>query len=58
MTKDILISIKFFVKNQCGFRKGYNAQYCLLLMIEKMKEALDKNKVCPAVFTDLSKAFD
>ena len=49
---------KFFVKHQCGFRKGYNAQHCLLVMIEKMKEALDKNKVCAAVLTDLSKAFD
>ena len=49
---------KFFVKHQCGFRKGYNAQHCLLVMIEKMKEACDKNKVCAAVLTDLSKAFD
>ena len=49
---------KFFVKYQCGFCKGYNAQHCLLVMIEKMKEARDKNKVCGAVFTNLSKAFD
>ena len=27
-------------------------------MTEKMKEAQDSNKVCAAVFTDLSKAFD
>ena len=27
------------------------------LMIEKMKEARDKNKLCAAVLTDLSKAF-
>ena len=25
-------------KFQCGFRKGYNAQDCLLVMIEKWKE--------------------
>ena len=49
---------KFFVKHQFGFRKGYNEQHCLLVMIEKMKEACDKNKVCAAVLTDLSKAFD
>ena len=49
---------KFFVKHQCGFRNGYNAQDYLLVMIEKMKEARDKNKVCAAVLTDLSKAFD
>ena len=49
---------KFFVKYQCGFRKGYIAQHCLLVMIEKMKEARDKYKVCAAVLSDLSKAFD
>ena len=27
-------------------------------MIEKMRETRDKNKVCAAVLTDLSKAFD
>ena len=49
---------KFFVKHQCGFRRGYIAQHCHLVMIEKMKEARDKNKACAAVLTDLSKAFD
>ena len=48
---------KFFVKH-LRFRNGYNAQQCLLVMIEKIKEARDKNKVCAAVLTDLSKAFD
>ena len=24
-----------FSKYQCGFRKGYNAQYCFMAMIEK-----------------------
>ena len=56
--KCILISINFFVKHQCGFGKGYNVQHRLLVMIEKMKEARDKNKICAAVLTDLSKAFD
>ena len=49
---------KFFVKHQCAFRKGYNAQHCLLVMIEKMKEARHKNEVCAAVLTDPGKAFD
>ena len=49
---------KFFEKHQCRFRKGYNAQHCLLVMIEKMKEARDKNEVCDAVLADLSQAFD
>ena len=29
-------------KYQCGFRQGYNTQHCLLVMIEKWKEILDK----------------
>ena len=44
----IIIYLLFNVlyKHQCSFRKGYNAQNCLLIMIEKMKEACDKSKVC------------
>ena len=34
------------------FREGRSAQHC------PIKEARDSNKVCAAVFTDLSKAFD
>ena len=45
-------------KFQCGFRKGYNLQHCLLLMIDKWKKAVDNNKVLGALLTDLSKAFD
>ena len=33
-------------------------QHCLLVIIEKMKETRDKNKVCATVLTDLNKAFD
>ena len=29
----------------CGFRKGYNTQYCLMVMLEKWKKALDKKKL-------------
>ena len=49
---------KSFPKHQRGFRKGYNGKHCLLVMIEKMKEAQDFNKVCAATLTDLSKVFD
>ena len=45
-------------KYQCGFRQGYNAQYCLLVMGEKWKEALGKGGFSCALLTDLSKAFD
>ena len=28
--------------NQCGFRKGFSSQYCLLVMLEKFKKAIDR----------------
>ena len=43
---------------QCGFRKGYNSQYCLILMLEKWKNCIDKGGSSGALLTDLSKAFD
>ena len=49
---------RFFSKYQCGFRKGYSAQDCLIAMIEKWRKCLDKSGVCGALLTDLSKAFD
>ena len=45
-------------KFQCGFRKGFNAQDCLIVMIEKWKRMLDMGGTCGALLTDLSKAFD
>ena len=44
----------FLSKYQCGFRKGYSAQHCLLSMLEKWKS----RKMFGAHLTDLSKAFD
>ena len=44
--------------NQCGFRKGFNAENCLLVMIEKWRKRLDQGGFCSAPLTDLSKAFD
>ena len=41
-----------------GVRKNHNTQHCLLKMLEKWKEALDKGNFVDAVFMDLSKAFD
>ena len=43
---------------QSGFRKGYNAQSCLLVLIEKWKKAIDKKRSAGFLVTDLSKAFD
>ena len=41
-----------------GFRKNRNTQYCLLKMLEKWNEALDKGNFVASVFMDISKAFD
>ena len=45
-------------KFQCGFRKGYNAQHCLLTMLEKWKTVVDKKGNFGVLLTDLPKAFD
>ena len=43
---------------QCGFRKNYSTQYCLILMLEKWKRAIDNGDAAGALLTDMSKAFD
>ena len=48
---------KFLSKYQCRLRKGYNAQHCLLAIVEKWKKA-DSGNVFGALLTDLSKAFE
>ena len=45
-------------KWQCGFRKSFSTQHCLLVMTEKWWKCLDKGGVNGAILTDLSKAFD
>ena len=47
-----------FLEFQCGFRKGYDTQDCLLVMVVNCKKALDQGKEYGALLTDLSKAFD
>ena len=42
----------------CGYRKGYNAQYALLVMLEKWGISLDNGGYGGGVLMDLSKAFD
>ena len=44
--------------DQCGFRKGYSAQYCLIILIEKWRASVDNNGSAGVLLTDLSKAFD
>ena len=45
-------------KYQCGFRKRYSLQHCLMTMKEKGHESVDKGGAFDALLTDLSKAFD
>ena len=51
------IILTMFSRFQCRFRKGFNAQHCLLLVIEKWREVLDNGGETAAVLTDLSKTF-
>ena len=47
-----------FLNQQCGCRKGYNTQHCLLVMLETWKRSVEKGKVFGTLLTDLLKAFD
>ena len=49
---------KILSKKQCGFRKGYNAQHCLIALIEKWKKSVDNGGAFGALLTDLSNVFD
>ena len=49
---------KLFSKFQYGFRKGFNAQYCLITMIEKWRRSTDGGGQAGALLTEFSKAFD
>ena len=48
----------FFSQCQCGFRKGYSIQQCLLFILGKWKRAVDNGKAFGLLLTDFSKAFD
>ena len=49
---------KILSNYQCGFRKGYSTQHCLLAMLQKLKSCQGQGKSIGALLTDLSKAFD
>ena len=49
---------KLFSKFQFGFRKGFNAQHCLITLIEKWRRSVDGGGQEGALLIDLSKAFD
>ena len=48
----------YLSQDLCGFRKGYNAQSCLIIMLEKWGKALDNLFIAGGLLTDLSKTFD
>ena len=48
----------FLSEKQCGFRKEYSTQHCLVNLLAKWKSSVDKGKTFGALLTDLSKAFD
>ena len=43
-------------KFQCGFRKGYETQHCLLLMLEIWKGATNNNNAFGSSFEGFSKS--
>ena len=49
---------QIFSKLQCGFRKGFSAEQCLIYMIEKWRTYLDTGGHDSALLTDISKPFD
>ena len=49
---------QIFSNYQCGFRKGYSAQHCLMAMSEKWRKFLGIRGHAGGLLTDLSKAFD
>ena len=49
---------ELFSKFQCGFQKGFNAQHCLITMIEKWQRSVDGAGQTGALLTVLAKAFD
>ena len=45
----------FLSKQQCGFRKGYSTQQCLLALLRKWKRAVGSGRMFGALLTDHSK---
>ena len=41
-----------------GFRQVFSTQHCLIVMLERWRNALDNNNKAGALLTDLSKAFN
>lgn len=55
---DTLCNQNFFYKNQFGFRKSHATYDNLLLLSDRISQALTRKKAVPVAFLDFSKAFD
>ena len=49
---------QYLSKFLCGYRKGYNAQQALIIMLEEWRTSFDNNGFSGAILMDISKAFD
>ena len=58
MSKYQFTLISFYQTNNADFEKDIVRKRCLLNLLEKRKNPVDKGKVFGALLTDLSKAFD
>ena len=47
---------KLLSKHQRGFRQGHSAHYCLIVLLEKWREIVQKGLVVGALITEISKA--
>ena len=56
--KQLLAYFDGILSKQQWLRKGFNAQYSLLKLLEKGKQSLDQGLGFGVLLTDLSKAFD
>ena len=56
--EEFLKSSEVLYKYQFGFRKQYSTNHALVSIVEKIRDALDKNMYTCGVFIDLEKAFD
>ena len=55
---DYINENKLLYKFQFGFQKGKSTYMALIMLVDKISEALDKGELVIGVFLDFSKAFD
>ena len=56
--EEFLKSSEVFYKCQFGFRKHYSTNHALISIVEKIRNALDKNMYTCGICINLEKAFD